>query len=115
MCQAKGTRTRRWTAALVAAVAATAAGAALPRIPADYAFPQGDGSPGVVTFSHQTHVDEKAPSCVGCHPSRFAMLEKGRASGLEAITHQAMEKGMACGACHGKTAFGFDSCENCHR
>jgi len=26
-----------------------------------------------------------------------------------------MEKGGQCGACHGKGAFGFDSCDTCHR
>lgn len=107
-------RTGKWTVALLALGLATAAGAALPRLPSDFAFPRSEGSPGQVTFSHATHVDPRAPTCLGCHPARFAMLEKGRAVGLEAVTHQAMEKGAACGACHGKEAFGFESCELCH-
>jgi c(7)-type cytochrome triheme protein len=68
-----------------------------------------------VTFSHAMHVDERAPACVTCHPSRFAMLKPGMATGLPVLRHADMEKGQACGACHGKQAFGFDSCEMCHK
>ena len=31
------------------------------------------------------------------------------------IQHKIMEAGGQCGACHGKTAVGFDSCDFCHR
>jgi c(7)-type cytochrome triheme protein len=99
---------------LAAGIAGAAAAADL-RLPADYALPQGDGSPGKVTFSHTMHVDLKSPSCVGCHPTRFAMLKAGTATGLPALQHAAMEKGAACGACHGKQAFNFDDCTMCHK
>jgi c(7)-type cytochrome triheme protein len=115
MAMREMSRKGKWMGALLAAGMATAAGAALPRLPADFAFPQSEGSPGQVTFSHATHVDARAPSCLGCHPARFAILEKGRAVGLRAVTHEAMEKGAACGSCHGKEAFGFESCELCHK
>ncbi len=105
----------RGVAVLLAAGLCGAAAAAGLRLPGDYAFPQGEGSPGRVTFSHGTHVDEKAPGCLGCHPTQFAMLRPGVAVGVAPITHAAMEKGQACGACHGKLAFGLDSCELCHR
>jgi c(7)-type cytochrome triheme protein len=45
----------------------------------------------------------------------FRILEAGRTASREAIRHDRMEKGAACGACHGKTAFGFDSCDLCHK
>lgn len=118
-----GTRGRLAAAALAIGLATAAAAAGgLARLPADYPFPQGDGSPGAVTFSHATHVDAGAPSCVGCHPGQWSMLRRGQAvrsggagDGLQAVTHEAMEKGQACGACHGKQAFGFESCDLCHK
>jgi c(7)-type cytochrome triheme protein len=105
----------RWAVALLALGLGSAAAAGLPRLPAAFTFPQGDGSPGRVTFNHDTHVDAARPACVGCHPARWSMLKKGQAVGLQAIRHEAMEKGQACGACHGKQAFGLDACDACHR
>jgi c(7)-type cytochrome triheme protein len=100
----------------VALVAGTAAGAGkLHRLPTDYVFARGDGSPGPVTFSHRSHVDEAKPACMTCHPRTFRITESGRPQDRDRITHARMEKGAACGACHGKTAFAFDSCEMCHR
>jgi c(7)-type cytochrome triheme protein len=110
--------TARWTGFLAgAALASAALGANLHKLPAEFAFPPGDGSPGTVTFRHESHVDLARPgsACVACHPARFAILEKGRAAGLPAIKHEAMEKGQACGACHGKQAFGFEACDLCHK
>jgi len=108
---------RGTVAAVVLAIgfATAAAAGGLGRLPGDYPFPQGDGSPGAVTFSHATHVDAKAPACVGCHPGQWSMLRPGQAVGLAAVKHDAMEKGQACGACHGKQAFGFESCDQCHK
>lgn len=103
-------------AALVLAAALARAGD-LPRLPKAIELPQGDDSPGKVTFNHDSHVDAAKPACLSCHPKLFPMLE-GSALPKGAITHEAMEKkGQACGACHGKgkTAFDFeDGCENCH-
>jgi c(7)-type cytochrome triheme protein len=93
-----------------------AAAAHLPRLPRPIALPQGEGSPGQVTFSHDGHVDASKPSCTSCHPRLFPIL-KGSAPKKGAITHEKMEKGQACGACHGKgkPAFDFaDACESCH-
>jgi c(7)-type cytochrome triheme protein len=108
-------RAGKWSVAVLVAGLAGAAGAALPRLPADFAFAPGEGSPGQVTFSHATHVDAAKPSCVGCHPVRFAILERGKAVGLESVKHEAMEKGAACGSCHGREAFGFETCDMCHK
>ena len=111
-------RTVRWAALAAGLLAATGAGAAgkLARLPGDYVFAQSDGSPGKVTFSHDSHVDAKSPSCVTCHPRTFRILEPGKALDGEPIVHARMEKGAACGACHdGKAAFALDGCENCHK
>jgi c(7)-type cytochrome triheme protein len=102
-------------AAVLAAGGAAAAGGPLHRLPTDYIFARSEGSPGPVTFSHASHVDAKKPSCITCHPRTFRITESGRPQDREAITHARMEKGAACGACHGKTAFALDSCDNCHR
>ncbi len=99
---------------ILAAGAALASGK-ITKLPADHVFAQGDGSPGKVTFSHASHVDTAKPSCVTCHPARFRILEAGKTTTAEPIRHQQMDAGAACGACHGKTAFGFDTCDTCHK
>jgi c(7)-type cytochrome triheme protein len=88
--------------------------AELPRLPAELALPTGADSPGKVAFRHESHVDGDAPRCLACHPERFGILGRAAGAARPAITHQAMEQGRACGACHGKEAFGFDDCTNCH-
>jgi c(7)-type cytochrome triheme protein len=102
---------------LAALALATAAEAGdLPRLPKAIALPRGEDSPGQVTFNHDTHVDAARPDCVSCHPRLFPILKESALPG-GAITHEKMEKGQACGACHskGKKAFAFeDGCENCH-
>ncbi len=99
-----------------AALATTLVAQGLPRLPQDYALPQGDGSPGKVTFSHQTHVDQSRPDCTVCHPKLFRMLKKGTPTDGGPIVHAKMEKGRQCGSCHnGKDAHGFDDCTTCHR
>jgi len=109
----------RWAAGLAALLMAGVAlgGESLPRLPADRALAQGDGSPGRVTFSHSAHVDLAKPSCLGCHPRPFKMLAPRSGEKRAAIRHEEMLAGEACGACHGeaKEAFGFDSCEACHQ
>jgi len=60
----------------------------MPKLPPPFAFAQTGDSPGTVTFSHASHVDESAPAC----------------------------RGQACGSCHnGQKSFGFDDCTLCHR
>lgn len=88
----------------------------LSRLPADGTLPQGDGSPGKVTFSHASHVDADRPRCTACHPIGFSILQRVSQASRPRITHEGMEKrGESCGACHGKGAFGFEDCSNCHR
>jgi c(7)-type cytochrome triheme protein len=109
-------RKTRLSVALGLALAASVASAGeLSKLPKGIELPMGDGSPGKVTFSHETHVDAAKPSCVTCHPRSFTILEKTSARARPAITHEAMEKGkQSCGACHGSTAFGFEDCTMCH-
>ncbi len=103
-------------ALVILAGAAAVAAADLPRLPKPILVPKGEDSPGQVTFNHESHVDAAKPSCIACHPRLFPML-KGSARKADRITHEKMDQGQACGACHGKgkTAFAFDdACENCH-
>jgi c(7)-type cytochrome triheme protein len=106
---------RRIAVVAAAALATAAAAGGLEKLPPDHAFTPGEGSPGKVTFSHQSHVDPAKPGCTNCHPRLFRTMEKGATSDGSPIRHAVMEKGGQCGACHGKAAFGFDSCDSCHR
>ena len=88
----------------------------MPKLPKPYTFAQTGDSPGPVTFNHESHVNEGAPSCTACHPKLFKILKAGAAVDGKPITHDAMNKGQNCGTCHnGKTSFGFDDCTMCHR
>lgn len=109
-------KTFRLLSVLAAAMLATAAAAdGLEKLPPDYTLKQSAGSPGKVIFSHSSHVDVKAPGCTRCHPKLFKTLEKGATADGQRITHKVMEAGGQCGACHGKAAFNFESCDLCHR
>jgi len=86
------------------------------RLPKGLTLPQGEDSPGKVTFNHDSHVDAKKPTCQACHPVLFPMLHD-RALPKGTMVHKRMEQGKYCGACHrkGGGAFEFeDNCENCH-
>ncbi len=112
---------RSWISCAIAiavaiGIASAAAAGALPKLPQDFVFPQGDGSPGKVTFSHASHVDEKHPACTGCHPTLFRILKSGAPADGPRIVHAAMEANRQCGACHNeRAAFGLTKCEMCHR
>jgi c(7)-type cytochrome triheme protein len=101
-------------ALLLAAVPALAG--TLSNLPKDKALPQGDGSPGVVTFRHESHVDASRPDCTTCHPTLFSIVKRTASSAAPAaIRHADMEKGRSCGSCHdGKSAHGLDDCGTCH-
>lgn len=83
------------------------------KVPADFAFEQGKGSPGPVTFSHAFH-KEKFGKCTACHTKVFKM-KRGKTGPL---TMAAMKEGKLCGACHnGEKAFSVKdakSCKKCH-
>lgn len=107
-----------WVFVVTAGIGLATAGLAqtLPSLPQDFPFPRGEGSPGQVTFSHQSHVDPKRPDCTVCHPALFKILAKGTPAEGGPLGHPAMERGRQCGACHnGTAAFGLDNCPLCHR
>ena len=107
--------TRMLTSLLAAAALATVAQAKdLPNLPRALKLQQTGDSPGVVTFNHDQHVDSAKPTCATCHPARFSILGRSASKARPAVTHADMQKGAACGACHGKTAFNFDDCTMCH-
>jgi len=102
--------------ALGALVGVAGAQSRLPRLPATYTLPQTGDSPGTVAFNHESHVDSAAPNCTACHPKLFKILTAGATPDGKAITHDAMNEGKACGACHnGRRAFGQEDCSLCHR
>ena len=109
------TNLRRLAVVAAALLATVALADGVDRLPKDYTWKPSDGSPGKVTFSHQSHVDAKKPGCTRCHPKLWKTLEPGATADGKPIRHDVMEKGGQCGACHGKDAFGFDSCDLCHR
>jgi c(7)-type cytochrome triheme protein len=87
----------------------------LPRLPKPLQLAQSKDSPGLVKFDHGSHVDYAKPACASCHPRLFGILGRSAQARQERmITHATMEKGAACGACHGKAAFNFDDCTMCH-
>jgi c(7)-type cytochrome triheme protein len=110
-------RLRFFTATLLIALSSTLLAGALPNLPKDIALPQGDGSPGVVTFRHGAHVDASQPDCTTCHPKLFPIVKRTASSAAPAaIRHADMEKGKSCGSCHdGKSAHGLDDCGTCHK
>jgi c(7)-type cytochrome triheme protein len=85
---------------------------AAPRLPKPHAYPQGDGSPGLVTFKHKTHVKDAA-DCASCHPKPF------RKMAAAPLADGAMHDAVGCGSCHnGKKSFATDDdakCARCHR
>lgn len=114
-------RPGRWTlegamVGLGLALATAGLAQTLPRLPQDFPLPRGEGSPGQVTFSHLTHVDQKRPDCTGCHPALFKILERGTPAEGGPVRHSSMEAGRQCGACHNdKASFGLANCPLCHR
>ncbi len=82
------------------------------RLPADVTYQGTEASPGPVRFSHTTHVPLAGTQCVACHPGLFSILQPTRH-----ITHEEMNAGKKCGACHdGTQASGVqDACDHCHR
>jgi c(7)-type cytochrome triheme protein len=98
------------------AIAGAAAAQNMPKLPPDVTLPQSGDSPGKVVFSHQNHVGFQAkPDCTVCHPKLAPIVKPPKGAKRTPITHAAMLKGQACGACHGKDAHNFDDCTTCHK
>jgi c(7)-type cytochrome triheme protein len=83
-----------------------------PKLPLDVTYRAAEASPGPVIFSHATHVPLADTRCVACHPALFSILRP-----TPRITHDEMNAGRRCGACHdGSKASGVQaSCDHCHR
>jgi c(7)-type cytochrome triheme protein len=110
-------RLRFFAAPLLLVLSSALLAGALPDLPKAQTLPQGDGSPGAVTFRHDTHVDAGRPDCTTCHPKLFSIVKRTASSAAPAaIRHADMEKGKSCGSCHdGKSAHGLDDCGTCHK
>ena len=84
-------------------------------LPEAFTFPRGEGSPGDVTFTHETHVprvetDGDGAICAACHRSEFSIRQRGKAW-IGEVTMERMRQGELCGRCHnGTKAFGLDDC-----
>ena len=97
--------------ALAAAAFAAGDGAAELRLPPDVTY-RAESAPGPVVFSHTTHVPLADQRCVACHPALFPILQP-----TSQMTHEEMNAGKKCGACHdGTKASGVqETCEHCHQ
>jgi len=85
-------------------------------LPPDKILPQGENSPGSVTFRHDTHVFiTEFPDCKYCHSGMFQMLQFNQV-GMKTISMEKMYEGELCGKCHnGQSAFAMDEdCQVCH-
>lgn len=111
---------RGWTLVLALAVALVLGGilggpgiVAQVKGPPDFQFEKGKGSPGAVTYSHDSHA-KKEPKCTACHNKIFKMKK-----GSEKLIMASMNEGKSCGTCHnGKVAFATNKpadCAKCHK
>lgn len=111
---------KKWTLLLVLVVTLSLVGTlagqdlvAQIKRPPDFQFEKGKGSPGAVTYSHESHT-KKEPRCTTCHNNIFKMKR-----GSEILTMASMNQGKACGTCHnGNVAFSISrpaDCAKCHR
>lgn len=82
----------------------------------DIELPLGGDSPGIVVFSHETHVDPRNPSCATCHAGDFRLTPEAPRNAASYLM-DTMYAGGSCGKCHnGSDAFAADEdCETCHR
>lgn len=84
-----------------------------------FTFPMQEGSPGEVTFDHESHFFySEGASCATCHTGeQFSILKPGTALSGE-VTMERMRQGQLCGACHNdQDAFGvteMQDCSGCH-
>ena len=66
------------------------------------------GSPAFkAVFTHKPHT--ALIGCDTCHASMFVPRR-----GASRVTMEQIRQGEACGACHGKVAFGVEDCSRCH-
>jgi len=84
------------------------------KLPAQIKFEKGEDSPGLVTFTHETHVDPDTPNCVNCHESMFK-IKPEKAGTLGSVNMEKFYENEQCGTCHnGNDSFSVEECEICH-
>jgi c(7)-type cytochrome triheme protein len=99
---------------LLAGLGVVAAAGSLPGLPEPLRYESNADSPGPVTFDHENHLGGDRPDCTACHPRLFPILRDAN-RGRGVITHEAMDAGKLCGACHdGEHATELDECSHCH-
>lgn len=83
-------------------------------LPEDITFPLGEGSPGPVTFSHESHVlMQETPTCATCHAEGGFSILTGEQK--QPLLMEPMYEGESCGKCHnGEQAFSSEDCSSCH-
>jgi c(7)-type cytochrome triheme protein len=88
------------------------------KLPDTFTFPKGEGSPGEVSFSHDSHhsrMEGTKRACATCHEAGFSLGKPGKAL-VGSVTMERMQKGELCGSCHnGAKAFALDDCVGCHQ
>jgi len=88
------------------------------KLPEVFTFARGDGSPGEVSFGHETHhsrIESTQRSCAICHETDFSLRGPGKPR-VGKLTMDRMKRGELCGTCHnGNKAFGLDDCTTCHQ
>jgi len=83
-------------------------------LPAPIEFEMGEDSPGVVTFTHETHVDPDEPNCTGCHTGMFN-IKPDKVGALGSVSMEKLYENQQCGKCHnGDDSFSVEECEFCH-
>jgi c(7)-type cytochrome triheme protein len=85
-------------------------------LPEDITFPLGEGSPGPVTFSHESHVlMQETPNCAACHAQGGFSILQTEPSQKQPLLMEPMYEGESCGKCHnGEDAFSSEDCQSCH-
>jgi c(7)-type cytochrome triheme protein len=84
----------------------TAPATSWPGLPSDLTLTT--GTPGVVTFSHRSHVE--SASCMDCHRGAVSILGRRAEATRESGALHAADR---CGACHDTQA--PDACAGCHQ
>jgi len=79
-----------------------------PILPLDVELIPAEDPTYAVVFRHEPHTTWL--SCANCHPGIFQMK-----AGADTITMEKINRGEACGVCHGKVAFSAEACTRCHR
>lgn len=99
---------------LLAGLGVVAAAASLPRLPEPLRYESNADSPGAVVFDHENHLGLDRVDCTACHPGLFSIVRDDTRP-RAVITHEAMDAGKQCGACHdGESATSLEECEHCH-